>query len=81
MTETTQDGADVLERLSFSVRTADGVTILDFHAGGCRPATISEIECLRELTRLRTENEAMRGALEKIASVEVQEALKASAIP
>lgn len=63
MTETTQDGADVVEQLSFSVRTADGVTILDFHAGGCRPATSSEIECLRELTRLRAENEALKEAL------------------
>lgn len=60
------------------IDTSDEITP---NAGGCRPATISEIECLREITRLRAENEAMRGALEKIASVEVQEALKASAIP
>lgn len=62
MTET-REGTDVVERLTFTTRPVGDITMLDFRPGGCRPASDVEIECLAEITRLRSENEALKEVL------------------
>lgn len=55
-----------MERLTFTTRPVGDITILDFRSGGCRPASDVEIECLAEITRLRSESEALRNLLAEI---------------
>jgi hypothetical protein len=50
------------ETLSFSLRDVDGIPVLDFKGGGCRPASDAEIELLAEIERLRAELEKAREA-------------------
>jgi hypothetical protein len=52
------------ETLSFSLRDVDGIPVLDFKGGGCRPASDAEVELLAEIDRLSKElSEAKEAAL------------------
>jgi hypothetical protein len=78
MTEATQDGADVVERLRALARHEhsdlsighEAADIIDVHRKTIEIANAGWNKDRSELTRLRAENERLRGALEKIASVE-----------
>ena len=65
MSKTTQDGADVVERLTEWVRAHGGRE----SSGFIRPIGVDDVaDALGELSRLRTENERLREALRDLVS-------------